>query len=370
MSAEDSFFMGIALEEARKGLGRTSPNPSVGAVVVRDGKIVGRGYHKKAGTPHAEVHALVDAGELARGATIYVTLEPCNHTGRTPPCSHAVLEAGIVRVVIGQHDPNPIASGGGSYLLANGLEVLKGVREEECRQLNYPFIKHVNTGMPWVVMKAGMSLDGRISYQKGSGGPITGKQSWNVVHSLRNQLDAILIGIETATIDDPSLTTRLEGQKGKDPLRVVLDSHLRLSPDSKMLKQESAAATWVFCTTDASKEKEERLLQAGAVIHRVATTTRNRLDLEGVLKVLGKNNILSLLVEGGAGVHGSFLQQRLVDEVYLFVAPFFIGSAGTALLADFSTSDLGVVEKLVEVDVQRLGVDTLLHGLFPERVLT
>lgn len=359
--------MELALEEARKGLGRTSPNPCVGAVIVKDGKVVGTGYHRKAGTPHAEIHALIDAGEAANGATMYVTLEPCNHTGRTPPCSRAVFDAGIARVVIGQSDPNPVARGGGEFLKAHGIEVAKGVCEKECQRLNYPFIKHVTTGLPWVVMKAGISLDGRISYKKGQGGPITGKESKRLVHSLRNQLDAILVGIGTATIDNPSLTSRLEDRQNKDPLRIVLDRHLRLSPESKLLRQTSSAQNWIFCSHDASPTKEQELRRCGAVIHRVGQT-ENELDLNEVLKIAGKNNIQSLLVEGGAAVHGSFVQQNLVDEVYLLVAPFFIGDSGTSLLSGFSVTGPGSVRKLSQIDIQRLGDDTLIHGYFPDRL--
>ena len=361
--------MELALEEAGKGLGRTSPNPCVGAVIVRDGKVVGRGYHKKAGTPHAEIHALADAGPAARGATMYVTLEPCNHTGRTPPCSHAVVTAGLARVVIGLSDPNPVASGGAQYLLDHGIEVSTGVCEQECRRINLPFIKHTTTKIPWVVMKAGMSLDGRITYRKGQGGAITCRESGQVVHALRNQTDAILIGVETARIDNPSLTTRLENRSGRDPLRVILDSRLRLDPDAALLTQDSSAATWIFCTQRASAEKEVRLQRAGAVVYRVGETNRHHVDLAEVLGILGAKNIVSVLVEGGAGVHGSFLRQGLVDEVFLFIAPFFIGDTGLPLLHGYSSSSADTVVQLVDVSVKQVGADTLIHGFFPDQGL-
>lgn len=367
MLATDLYFMELALEEARKGLGRTSPNPCVGAVIVKDGKVAGRGYHKKAGTPHAEVHALADAGSATQGATIYVTLEPCNHTGRTPPCSHAVLNAGISRVVIGQSDPNPLAMGGAEYLLTHGVEVVKGVCEKECRQINYPFIKHVTTGLPWVIMKAGMSLDGRITYQKGRGQAITGKETRALVHSLRDRLDAILIGVETAQVDNPSLTTRLDNQITRDPLRVILDSQLRLNPESTLFTQESSAETWVFCCLQAPQKKERCLQKAGAVICRVAQTRDGYVNLTEVLAHLGKNNVTSLLVEGGAGVHGSFLSQGLVDEVYLFFAPFFIGDTGTPLLSGYSATAPESVRSLMDVSSRQVGADTLIHGLFSDR---
>lgn len=257
ISPADLRFMRLALREAKKGLGRTSPNPCVGAVVVRDDIVISRGYHKKAGTPHAEIHALRKAGELARGATIYVTLEPCSHTGRTPPCCQAVAAAGIKRVVVGMEDPNPLVRGrGNTYLHEQGLEVVSGVLEQECQEINLPFIKHITSGIPFVMMKAGMSLDGKISYQQGQPGWMTGKESSKKVHGLRNHLDAILVGRGTLVVDDPSLTTRLPGKRGRDPVRVILDSRLQLSLTSKILHLDSPASTLIFCSHSADEEKK------------------------------------------------------------------------------------------------------------------
>ncbi|WP_456387956.1 bifunctional diaminohydroxyphosphoribosylaminopyrimidine deaminase/5-amino-6-(5-phosphoribosylamino)uracil reductase RibD [Desulfolithobacter sp.] len=360
---EDEIFMQMALAEAVRGQGRTSPNPCVGAVVVRDGEVVGRGYHRKAGTPHAEVHALSDAGNRCQGATIYVTLEPCNHTGRTPPCSRAILEAGIRRVVIGMLDPHGLAGGGAAFLASRGLEVTTGVLEKRCREINYPFIKHVTTGLPWVVMKAAMSLDGRISYLPGGGGRITGSEASQFVHRLRDRFDAILIGAATARIDNPSLTTRLEGARGRDPLRVILDSNLSLSPDGRFFNLESPAQTWIFCRSDVSVDKEQRLAEAGAVVHRVAFDDEGRLVLEEVLKVLGRSDITSVLVEGGSRIHGSFLGHSLVDQVYLFTAPFFIGDQGTPLLQGYSFPATGEPRRLRDMTVERVGADVLIQGL-------
>ncbi len=368
MADQDHYFMEIALREARKGIGRTSPNPRVGAVIVNNGHIVGRGYHKKAGTPHAEIHALADAGSAALGATMYVTLEPCNHTGRTPPCSHAVCGSGISRVVIGLKDPNPLAAGGVSYLKAHGLEVECGVCEKECRAINYPFIKHVRTGLPWVVMKAALSLDGRITYKQGRAGAITGEKSKELVHGLRDELDAILIGAETAATDNPSLTTRLQKQESRDPLRIIIDSDLRTDPDSRVFQQQSEAETWIFCTSSAEKtslreKREQALLRVGAKIFRVSPTKNGRVDLKEVLQVLGKNKILSLLVEGGAAIFGSFLCDDLVDEVYLLLAPFFIGDQGQPLLTGYFANERDQAKRLRDVRISRVGEDTLIHGL-------
>jgi diaminohydroxyphosphoribosylaminopyrimidine deaminase/5-amino-6-(5-phosphoribosylamino)uracil reductase len=357
MTEADLHFMRLALELAKKGLGRTAPNPCVGAVIIRDGQIVGSGWHRKAGTPHAEVHAINEAGAACAGATLYVTLEPCNHTGRTPPCSRAVLAAGIARVVVGMADPNPVAAGGAAFLRSQGITVDMEILEEECRQLNRPFLKHSSTGLPWVMLKAGMSLDGRISRVRGQGGPITGPESQRRTHELRDQLDAILIGIGTALIDNPALTCRIEN--GRDPLRIVLDSQLRLPPEAKMLRQQSDAQTWIFCSYAASTEKQRLLEAAGAVIHQTDADENGQLDLKQMLRRIGKSGLSSVLVEGGAAVHGAFLQAGLADEACLFIAPCFIGEYGTPLLTGRGPAAL----LLTEMTAEKLGQDVLLRGL-------
>ncbi len=364
LNPADERFMRLALVEAKKGLGRTSPNPCVGAVIVHDdGTVISRGYHKKAGTPHAEVHALRAAGERAVGATIYVTLEPCNHTGRTPPCSHAVAAAGLRRVVIGMEDPNPLVNGSGSdYLRNKGLEVCCGVLEEECRELNRPFIKHISTGRPFVVMKAGMSLDGRLSYQRGVPGRMTGEHSLQQLHTLRNNLDAILIGRGTLEADDPSLTTRLH-KDGRDPIRVILDSSLSISLHSKILKLDSLAATLIFCCNTADSQKRICLdAISGVKTHLVGTAADGRLDLGEVLDTLGGLGICSILVEGGARIHGSFLKESLVDRVMLFVAPLFAGSSGNPLIDGFSVDDFDSAPRLKRVSYIPCGEDLLIQG--------
>ncbi|MCL7489535.1 MAG: bifunctional diaminohydroxyphosphoribosylaminopyrimidine deaminase/5-amino-6-(5-phosphoribosylamino)uracil reductase RibD [Desulfobulbaceae bacterium] len=364
MNQDDALYMRLAIQEAEKGRGRTSPNPCVGAVIVRDDTVVGRGWHRRAGTPHAEVNAISDAGAYAVGATIYVTLEPCNHTARTPPCTGAILDAGLARVVVGMPDPNPaVAGGGNAYLQSRGIAVESGVLEEECRAINRPFIKHSATGMPWVVMKAGMSLDGKITYRSGRGGRITGEESQRFTHGLRNTLDALLVGIDTVIIDDPSLTTRLpETDDARDPLRVVLDTNLRLSPDAGILRQQSAASTWIYCSPDAPADHKERLVDAGAIIHPVEITG-GRPDIRAVLAHLGSRDVTSVLVEGGATIHGALLENDLADEVYLFTAPFFIGEQGTSLLAGFSGESPDACPRLDPVDCRKLGQDLLIHGL-------
>ncbi len=361
-SDDDIKYMQLAVDQAKRGQGRTSPNPCVGAVIVRDGVVAGHGYHRRAGTPHAEINAITDAGESCAGATIYVTLEPCNHTGRTPPCSRAVLAAGLKRVVIGMADPNPVAGGGADFLRAQGLDVILGVLEDECTRLNYPFLKYSSTGLPWVAMKAGMSLDGMISRRRGHGGAITGPESKQRVHELRDRMDAILIGIGTALIDDPSLTTRLP-DGGRDPLRVILDNRLQLSPEAAMLQQESRAATWIICGLLASGERQEQLERAGAVIHRIETDPEGRLELPQVLQLMGRSDITSVLVEGGATIHGSFLRANLVDQVFLFTAPYFVGDKGTPLVDGYSVAEQGTPVTLTEISTEQLGHDLLVQGL-------
>jgi diaminohydroxyphosphoribosylaminopyrimidine deaminase/5-amino-6-(5-phosphoribosylamino)uracil reductase len=363
-TSDDIRFMRMALKEAEKGLGRTSPNPCVGAVIVHDdGGVISRGYHHSAGTPHAEVHALQAAGDRARGATIYVTLEPCNHTGRTPPCSHAVAAAGLRRVVIGMEDPNPLVNGSGSdYLKGQGLEVCTGVLEEECREMVRPFLKHILTGKPFVVMKAGMSLDGKLTYQKGVPGRMTGAESRQRVHHLRNSLDAILIGRGTLMADDPSLTTRLT-ENGRDPIRVILDSSLSISAEAQVLNPDSLAHTMVFCSHSVSLEKRKLLDAMPSVkTHAVANDEDGGLELIEVLDVLGKHGICSVLVEGGAKVHGCFLKKSLVDRVMLFMAPIIAGSEGNSLVDGFPVADFDSAPQLSHVRYIPCGGDLLIQG--------
>ena len=365
MADIDSNYMRMALWEAKKGMGRTSPNPCVGALVVKNGRIIGKGYHKKAGTPHAEINALQDAGRKAKGSTLYVTLEPCNHTGRTPPCTEAILEAGVAQVVIGMQDPNPrVAGGGAKYLASKGLTVITGVLEHDCREINLAFVKHSTTGLPWVILKAGMSIDGRIAALPGKTTMITGKHSLARVHTVRSQVDAILVGIGTALADDPSLTTRLQKSgPERDALRVVLDADLRLSPAAKMLRQDSSAETWIFCARGADKKKRILLEEAGALV-KTAPAAAGVLDIKAVLKILGEAGITSLLVEGGSRVHGSFLEAGLADQLLLFIAPKFLGDKGVPL----ATFPAGKKRKgsagLKIIKTSRYGEDVLIEGRF------
>jgi diaminohydroxyphosphoribosylaminopyrimidine deaminase/5-amino-6-(5-phosphoribosylamino)uracil reductase len=363
----DRQFMRLALREAAKGLGRTSPNPCVGAVVVKDGLVVAKGYHRKAGTPHAEVHALNAAGEQARGATLYVTLEPCNHQGRTPPCTERILAAGVTRLVVAMSDPNPLVKGGGNaYLRGFGLEVLAGVLADQALAMNRPFVKHITTGLPWVIMKAGMSMDGRIACRTGHSQWITGATARSRAHLWRDRVDAILIGVETAIADDPSLTVRLQTRRGRDPLRVVLDSSLRLSPSSRLLQQKSAAATWLFCGPVASDQRRAALVAAGAVVKEVGLCPHGGLDLVAVLAELGRNSVTSLLVEGGGRVHAAFLRDGLYDQSLLFMAPLFLGADGLPVVGELGLDLVGQARRFTMTGVRRLAGDVMIEGLFGE----
>lgn len=368
-SDSDIDFMRLALREARKGIGRTSPNPCVGAVIVRDNEIVACGYHKKAGGPHAEIEALNKAGDRASGAIMYVTLEPCSHTGRTPPCSRAVAASGIKSVCIGMLDPNPLVNGNGvEYLRSAGIEVRHGLLEEECRALNRPFLTYIGKGRPWVVLKAGLTLDGRITFRKNRGDAITGPRSLKWVHRLRDRCDGILVGINTIDIDNPSLTTRIAGRKGKNPIRVILDTNLKISPEANVITHNEDRRTWIFCSSSAPPGKIRLLEKLGVVVLPISVDDSSRLVLVEAMRVLGSRQITSLLVEGGAAVHGAFLKAGLVDHLKFFYAPLIAGDAGTSVIDGFRfNGDREEVVRIKNVKHRRLDDDLLISGdvVFP-----
>ncbi len=317
--ARDERLMGLALIEAERGRGRTHPNPVVGAVVVSGGRVIARGHHAQAGGPHAEIVALREAGARARGAEIYVTLEPHDHHGRTPPCSEALIAAGVARVVIGSIDPNPLVRGRGVHRMrAAGLEVVIGVQKVNCDSINESWFKFITTGFPWVHLKAAITLDGKLATASGDSRWVTGPASRLRVHQLRDQLDAVLVGIGTAIADNPRLTVRgVPG--GRDPIRVVVDSLARLSPRARLLP------ALVACTSRAPPARVRRLEKAGSIVLRCRGA--ERVDLEDLLRQLAGRGLTSLLVEGGAALHGSFLAQGLWDELSLFVAPKLAGES-------------------------------------------
>jgi len=359
-----------ALRLAARGKGWTSPNPMVGAVVVRHGEIVGEGWHRRVGTAHAEVNALLDAGEQARGADLYVTLEPCNHHGRTPPCSQTVLASGIARVFVGMNDPNPQVLGGGNrFLRSHGVSVIEGVLEDECRRLNQAFLKHATTGRPYVVLKAAATLDGRMATRTGDSRWVTNERSRRFVHQLRCDLDAILVGSKTALADDPQLTARLPGRRRcRQPVRIVLDSRLLLPLGSTLLKTVETAPLWVACSEKAPEERAEALLRAGASVIRLPWD-HGGLNLGSLLDELGKRQVGSLLVEGGARTLGSFIQDGLADAFFFFYAPKILGDDGAVPLAAGRSVELMADAKPVyDVRVRRFAGDIMLYGRFREHL--
>lgn len=358
----DETYMQMALALAEKGKGFTSPNPTVGAVVVKDGEVVGKGWHKAAGKAHAEAVAIEDAGECARGADIYVTLEPCNHTGRTPPCTETILKSGIRRVVIAMRDPNPDVAGGGiEYLRANGIIVEEGVcRATAERQLEW-FVKYITTKTPFVTLKCAMTLDGRIATRTGDSRWVSGEASRAFVHELRHASDAIMVGAGTVRTDNPGLTARIEGRETKDPVRVILDPSLSMALDAKMLHQESSAETYIICTGAAEVNKKARLADHARIIE--AKAENGRIVLTALLKILGNMGITTLLIEGGARVTGSALAEGVVDKLCFFYAPKLLGGddgfpvcrgEGPALMKD--------AIPVRDITVHRFGDDVMVEG--------
>jgi diaminohydroxyphosphoribosylaminopyrimidine deaminase/5-amino-6-(5-phosphoribosylamino)uracil reductase len=313
--------MRLALRLAAQGKGKTSPNPPVGAVVVKAGRVVGRGYHRQAGLPHAEVDALRQAGEAARGETLYVTLEPCNHHGRTPPCTEAIVAAGIARVVFGQADPNPgVSGGGGAVLQAAGLQVGR-VLQEECARFNEAWTKWVTTGLPFGVLKAAASLDGRIAAAGGESKWLSCEASRKVAHRLRAEHDAILVGIGTALADDPQLTCRM--YRGRNPLRVVVDSRLRLPPAARMFS--CPGQTLIACTAGAPGAARSALEAAGGEVIELPPDAAGRVDLAALFAELGRRGLCSVLIEGGSEINAAALAAGLVDKLFVFLAPKLLG---------------------------------------------
>ena len=337
-SALDHQYMSRALRLARKGLYTTHPNPHVGCVIVQGNEVVGEGFHKRTGEPHAEVHALKMAGEKARGATVYVTLEPCSHSGHTPPCAEALIEAGVGRVIAAMEDPNPSVSGHGLRILRDkGIETQVGVLEKEARELNPGFIKYMLTGRPYVRTKLAMSLDGRTAMASGESRWITGPDARSEVQKLRALSGAIITGVESILHDNSSLTLRENELRlpeavelvQNQPLRVVLDSLLRTPVDAKVIT--GPGQVMIFCAIDANVKCKRALEEAGAEV-LMLDSHDGRINLEQMLEILGQKNCTDVLLETGATLSGSMLELGLVDELIIFIAPIFLGSEARPLL--------------------------------------
>ncbi len=313
----DRDYMQRALELAARGRGRTSPNPMVGCVVVRDGAIIGEGWHERAGEPHAEVMALRHAPDVS-GATIYVTLEPCAHHGKTPPCVDLLKARKPRRVVAAMQDPNPKVAGKGiEALRAAGVEVEVGVLEPEAQRLNEAFVKHITTGLPFVIAKCAMTLDGKIATRTGDSKWVTGETARAHVHKLRNEVDAILVGSRTVMLDDPSLTTRLSEGDTRDPIRVIVDADEYLGPDRKVFNLQSDAPTWVAVAEGRTSEGADQVIEIPRALGGI--------DFWALMRELGKRNIMTVLIEGGGSTHASAFEAGIVDKVMFFVAPKIVG---------------------------------------------
>ncbi|MEE9257063.1 MAG: bifunctional diaminohydroxyphosphoribosylaminopyrimidine deaminase/5-amino-6-(5-phosphoribosylamino)uracil reductase RibD [bacterium] len=361
----DHQIMGEALALAARATGRTSPNPMVGAIVVDpQGNITGRGWHERAGSPHAEALALREAGEGARGGTLFLTLEPCAHQGKTPPCAPAVVEAGISRVVAASGDPDPRVSGKGFQVLREGgVSVEVGLRAEEAVRLNEAFFVSVKEGRPFVTLKVAMSLDGKIAARPGGDRWITSPESRARAHEFRDRVDAILVGVETILKDDPLLTARPEGREGKPLIRVVLDSRLRTPREARSLPPDRGVATIIAATERIGPESGKELARAGAEVVRLPPDSQGRVALPPLLEELGKRGVRHLLVEGGANVHASFLKENLADKLMAFVAPMIIGDEGApGAISGAEIDRMEADSRLVYVSHQRIDDDLLIEG--------
>ncbi|GFO57283.1 riboflavin biosynthesis protein RibD [Geomonas sp. Red276] len=359
MSTFHHNMMRRALALARKGVGKTSPNPAVGCVIVKGGEVVGTGWHRKAGTPHAEVHALAEAGERAAGADAYVTLEPCSHFGKTPPCAKALIEAKVARVYVGMVDPNPLVSGRGIAMLEEaGIEVETGVLEAACRKINLPFVKWIQTRRPYVVLKSAMTLDGKTATASGDSKWITSDAARREVHRLRGKMDAIMVGVGTVIKDDPQLTCRVPG--GKDPLRVVVDSWLRIPLHAALFTLDSKAGT-LIATCSRDLEKLKALKERGAeILH--CREKGGQVDLDDLFARLGERGVQSVLLEGGSHLAGATLRAGLIDHCMLFLAPKLVGGAGYGLFAGEGATHMGDAIRLEEMTVRKIGVDLVVEG--------
>jgi len=359
--SQDTSFMNEALRLARRSRGKTSPNPMVGAVLVKNGRKIATGYHLRAGDPHAEVIALTKAGAGAKGSTLYVNLEPCCHHGRTPPCADLIVKAAIRRVVVGTVDPNPLVAGKGIALMRQAsIEVEVGVLEDRCKQLNEVYFKFITTGLPFVTLKLAQTLDGKIATKSGDSKWITGERARRYAHRLRAESDAVLVGRGAVQKDDPELTVRHVKPAREDrPIRVILDSSLRTSPKSKVIS--SGSCQTIIATTEAAPlEREDALRDAGASIIRTGSRDR-RVNIEELLKALGERGLASVLVEGGAEVAWEFASRRLFDKAVFMIAPKILG--GRESVPSVSGAGFPAISDAIKLSIQsvrRLGGDLIV----------
>ncbi len=362
----NEYYMQQALTIAQYATGRTSPNPLVGAVIVKDGHIVGQGWHRQAGTPHAEIHALAQAGELARGATIYVTLEPCSHYGRTGPCADALIKAGVKKVVVAMTDPNPEVAGNGlARLRTAGIEVVEGILAAEAARINEVFLKWITTGMPFAILKTAMSLDGKIAAYTGHSQWITCSDAREYVHKLRNIYDGILVGVGTILADNPKLTTRLP-EGSHNPVRIIVDSMAR-TPLAANVVTDKQAPTIVAVGQEAPPERVEALRNLGVEVLVLEQTPRG-VNLRQLFKALGERRITSVFVEGGATINASLFADNLIDKVYCFVAPKILGGkAAPSPVGGIGVERVDQAILMEDIMTQSIGTDILISGYITGR---
>lgn len=363
MTTTDIIYMKRALTLAKKGVGKTAPNPAVGCVIVKNGTIIGEGWHQKAGGPHAEIHALEQAGSEARGADVYVTLEPCSHTGKTPPCCDALIRAGVKRIIAGMSDPNPLVNGGGLQALRiAGIDTVCGVLEDACRAINRPFLKYLATGRPYVTYKCAMTLDGKIASVSGDSRWISGEASRKIVHRMRHESDAVMVGVDTVIADNPLLTVR--HIKGRDPLRIIVDSTLR-TPESAAVLSGAMAPGTIIATTETNAKAYGRYLNTGARV-LVCSSDNGRVNLRDLWGKLGEQGLHSLLLEGGSHLAGAALALGLIDRCVFFYAPKVIGSDGCSPFALTGTINMADSIPFCDLSMRRVGADIMVTA-FPEK---
>jgi diaminohydroxyphosphoribosylaminopyrimidine deaminase/5-amino-6-(5-phosphoribosylamino)uracil reductase len=363
-SAEKYRYMAVAIRLAQKGRGMVSPNPLVGAVIVKGNKIVGWGYHRFYGGPHAEVYALRKAGKCAQGADLYVNLEPCCHHGKTPPCADEIIKSGIRRVYIGINDPNPLVSGKGIKKLRKaGIDVETGILQEESVLLNEAFIKYITKKVPFAVLKLAATLDGKIATKTGDSRWISGEDARRLVHRLRFESDAVLVGSGTVIADDPQLTVRnYAGARKKNPVRIIVDSRLRMPLCSQLLKTAGEIKTIIATTRQASKNKIAQIKQRGAEV-LIVSYRNKRVDLKCLMKHLASRGIASVLIEGGSELSAAALEDGIVDKVLFFYAPKIIGGAHSrSMVGGTGISKISDAISLNDIHYKRLGRDILVEG--------
>ncbi|MBI3600095.1 MAG: bifunctional diaminohydroxyphosphoribosylaminopyrimidine deaminase/5-amino-6-(5-phosphoribosylamino)uracil reductase RibD [Nitrospinae bacterium] len=366
-------YMKRAIELALMAKGRTSPNPMVGAVIIKGGKIVGEGYHKKAGTPHAEINALDAASKSAKDGIMYINLEPCCHQGRTPPCTKSLIKSGLKKIVVGMIDPNPLVSGKGIKELKDaGIQVSVGLLEKECRKINEVYIKYITTGTPFVLLKVAMSLDGKIATHTKDSKWITGKPSRDRVHQLRDEVDAVMVGIGTVLQDDPNLTVSLKKKKVNDPIRIIVDSSLRIPLDANVFKSPHnppfrkggrGGIRVIIAAAKRADDKKVSALKEKGVDVLIIEGNEERVNLLKLMEDLGKREITSIMIEGGSELNSSAIEAGIVDKVIFFIAPRIIGGKdGISSVGGRGIVKLEDSLNIRDVNVDRIGSDIVVEG--------